>query len=531
MSATVQKPTRPTDVAATAARLVWIALPGPEIDDSSAELLRRGVGGVVLFSRNLGSAGQVRQLTTDLRRLAPGPLRIAIDHEGGHIARIGAPLTRFPSAMAVAATGSVELAHDVARAAGLELAALGIDVNLAPVVDVALDARNASVGARSYGSSPELVGRFAAATVRGYRAAGIAATAKHFPGHGRTHVDSHLALPKIAGGLEALRASDLPPFRAAVAAGAELVMVSHVAVDGLTDGLPSTLSSAVMRDLLRGELGFEGLAVTDSMAMRALADDHPIPGACVRALVAGADVVMPLERQSEAVDAVAAALVDGTLPVTRVTEAFDRGARLDVRLNGVPARPPLGLPNAEHLELARTTARRSLTLLAGEDLLPIDASTSVAVIEFASRRPSLVEESLPETPTLGAALGRHLPRVREVVVDALTDFAAGARAAAEAVAGAEFVILATRDAYLWPEERELIGRLGAGRPDMVVALRNPYDLAVVAPPTAGAAAAYADVPATLEALADALTGRAGWPGTLPMNLRAFAGGPSGQSDA
>lgn len=501
-----------------AAGLVWIALPGPELDDASAELLRRGAGGVVLFSRNITGAEQVRQLTAELRRVARGGLRIAIDHEGGHIVRMGAPLTRFPSAMAVSATGSPELAHAVARAAGTELAALGIDVNLAPVLDVALDQRNASVSVRSFGSSPEVVARFGTATIRGYHEAGIAATAKHFPGHGRTPVDSHLALPSVDGGLEALRETDLPPFRAAIEAGVELVLVSHVSFEGLTDGLPSTLSAAVMRDLLREELAFDGLVVTDAMVMRALVDDHPIPAACVRSVAAGADAVMPLDRQEDVLAALEAAIESGELPERRVTEALGRAARLDEQLRGRTDGEQVALPNAEHLELARTVARRSLTLIAGEQLLPLDPSTSVAVIEFASRRPSPVEEGLPETPTLGAALRQHLARVNEVIVDGAADMPAGERAATEAAAAAEFVILATRDAYLWPEEQRLIARLTAAeRPTMLVALRNPYDLAVL-PRTAAAAAAYADVPVALEALADALSGRAGWPGTLPLEL-------------
>ena len=147
----------------------------------------------------------------------------------------------------------------------------------------------------------------------------------------------------------------------------------------------------------------------------------------------------------------------------------------------------------------------------------------MAVVELASRRASPVEEGLPDTPTLGAALRRHLSRLREVVVDGATDFDAGERAALSAADDAEFLVLATRDAYLWPEERRLVADLVAGgRPVLLVALRNPYDLAVL-PRTAAAAAAYADVPVTLEALADAVCGRAGWPGTLPIELPAEAG--------
>ena len=242
-------------MADVAARLVWVQLPGTEIDAETARSLEEGVGGVVLFGANITGTEQLRRLTGELRRRAQGPLRIAIDHEGGHVARIGAPVTRFPSAMAIGATGSEELAYAVGLAAGRELAGLGIDVNLAPVLDVAADPGNPSVGARSFGSSPALVARIGAAMVRGYRDAGIAATAKHFPGHGRTPLDPHHDVATVAGGMDALRSIDLPPFRAAIGAGVDLVMATHVAYDGLTDGLPTTVSRFALTDLLRAELG------------------------------------------------------------------------------------------------------------------------------------------------------------------------------------------------------------------------------------------------------------------------------------
>ena len=526
MRASVRRPGNPATGVSTAARLVWIALPGPEIDEESAALLERGVGGVVLFSRNITGAEQVRLLTAGLRQKAAGPLRIAIDHEGGHIVRIGAPLTRFPSAMAISAAGSEDLARAVARGSGAELASLGIDVNLAPVLDVALDPRNASVGVRSFGSSGEVVGRFGSAMVRGYRDAGIAATAKHFPGHGRTPIDPHLELPQVEGGLDALRRYDLPPFRAAIDAGVDVVMATHVAYEGLTDRLPTTLSSRVVDDVLRAELGFRGLTVSDAMNMGALTANRAIPEACVASIAAGVDVVMPLDDQVATVAALEDAIADGSLLVERVAEALERSSQLDARLRGAPRPRPVDLPDDSHLELARNVARRSLTLVKDADLLPLTAETSVAVIEFASRRPSPVEEesvgaASVGTGSVGSALRRHLRRVHDVVVDGRSEVPAADRAANEAAAmdaagSAEIVILATRDAYLWPEEQSLIERICAGgRPTILIALRNPYDLVRLSR-TAAAAAVYGDVPVTLEALADALAGRAGWPGTLPM---------------
>ena len=506
------------------ARLIWIVLEGPTVDQEADALLRAGAGGVVLFSRNITGAEQLRALTAELRGRARGPLRFAIDHEGGHVARIGAPLTRFPSSMAIAAAGSEELAEACATAAARELAWLGIDVNLAPVLDVAADPRNPSIGVRSFGSDPALVARYGAATIRGYRAGGVAATAKHFPGHGRTAIDPHHALPVVGGGIDELRRSDLPPFRAALDAGVELVMATHAAYEGITGGLPSSMSPRIMIELLRGELGFDGLVVTDAMVMRAIADDHGVADASARAIIAGADVAMPLVEQPAAVAALESALEDGRLSRRRLADALRRSEALD-RALGTPAPRLERLPDAAHAALALDVARRSLTRPAPGSLLPLAAETSVAVVEFAARRPSPIEEDVPHggASSLGAALSASGVRVAEVRLSGAPEAAAAEHAAAlDAASRVEVVVCATRDAYLWDDDRRLVAELVAGqRPTILVALRNPYDLAVL-PAADEAIAAYADVPATVQALAEALTGRSGFPGRLSARLTAPA---------
>ena len=504
------------------ARLLWIALEGPGIEPEADVLLREGAGGVVLFGRNITSARQVRAMTKELRRRAVGPLRVAIDHEGGHVARIGAPLTRFPSAMAIAASGSTELAEACARAAATELAWLGIDVNLAPVLDVATDPRNASVGVRAFASDPDMVAQFGAATVRGCQAAGVAATAKHFPGHGRTAIDPHHALPLVAGGLDELRRTDLPPFRAAIDAGVQLVMTSHAAYEGVTNGLPATMSPPILGKLLREELGFGGLLLTDAMVMRAVADDHGVAAASATAIVAGADVAMPLVEQGAALGALQSAVAEGRLTDERLTGAHRRLNELDAWLQA--ARPiPVDLPRPEHAALALDAARRSLTLHSSGSLLPLARGTSVAVIDFATRRPSPIEEHEPDAGALTLALALESAGLRAREVRLSGEPAAAARerlAALEAAAAAEVVILATRDAYLFAEDRALIGEVVSGaRSTILVALRNPYDLEVL-PRTTEAIAAYADVPATLEALGGAIVGSQGFPGRLPMRIDA-----------
>jgi beta-N-acetylhexosaminidase len=506
------------------ARLLWIALDGPSIGPDEDALLRAGVGGVVLFGRNITGVEALRELTADLRRRATQPLRVAIDHEGGHIVRIGAPLTRFPSAMAVAAAGSEALAEACSRAAALELRSIGIDVNLAPVLDVAVDPRNPSVGVRSFGSDPDSVGRYGAASVRGLQAGGVAATAKHFPGHGRTSVDPHQALPRIPGGVDELRRTDLPPFRAAIDAKARVVMVTHASYGGLSDDLPATLSSPVMADLLRGELSFDGLAVTDALNMGAIANGMSVAEAAVRSIIAGADAAMPLDDQPGALRALEAAHADGRLTDDRVADAVRRADALHAALGSTPE--PTSLPNYDHAELASEVARRSLTLLSSGELLPLPASTNVGVIEFATRRPSLVEERQPlgEDPSLSGLLTRAGLQARGVLMSGNPDQFSAERAAALQAAGeSDVVVVATRDAYLWEEDRTLVEELAVlPISTITVALRNPYDLVALAA-TTERIAAYSDVPATLAALADALTGRAGFPGRQPMRFDVPAG--------
>ena len=503
------------------ARLMWIALDGTEIDPAADALLRAGVGGVVLFGRNIAGAHELRELIRALRDRAASPLRVAIDHEGGHITRIGAPLTRFPSAMAIAAAGSEQLAAACATAAARELAWLGVDVNLAPVVDVVHEPRNPSIGVRSFGSSTDDVARFAGATISGLRAGGVQATAKHFPGHGRTVVDSHHALPLVDGGLDELRRLDLPPFRAAIDAGIGLVMASHLAVDGLTDGLPASLSRAALVDLLRAELGFEGLVLTDALDMGAVADGFPVPEAAARAVAAGADAVMPIAHQPDALAALERDVRDGRIAPSRLGEALSRAEGLDARLQ-TKADPgaihELGV--AEHEELAAEVARRSLTRHRAGRTLPLRAGTSVAVIDFPTRRPSPVEEpGAAGGASLADALARRGVRVSETRLTGEPERAQEERRAAHAAAAdAEALVLATRDAFLWPADVDLVGELAAaGPPVVLVALRNPYDLAAL-PVTDEAVAAYADVPASIAALGDALTGRGDWPGRLPARI-------------
>src|SRR5205807_255050 len=245
----------------------WGDRPSQEIIDL---IQRHHIGNVLLFSRNIRDTRQVFELTRSLQTIAREagqryPLLVAIDQENGLVQRLGEAVTLFPGNMALGAIGSEQIAYDIALATGRELKALGINMNLAPVVDVNNNPANPVIGVRSFGEDPHRVARLSAATVKGYRAAGIITSLKHFPGHGDTAVDSHLALPIIPYTMERLEAVELVPFKSGIEAGADSVMIAHLYLPSLMQDemVPSTVSPAVVTELLRKKLGFDGLIISD----------------------------------------------------------------------------------------------------------------------------------------------------------------------------------------------------------------------------------------------------------------------------
>jgi beta-N-acetylhexosaminidase len=313
------------------------------------EALSRGLAGVTLFGPNIAAPEQVAELTAALRSAGsgagvsvagsvpgsvPGDPVIAIDEEGGDVTRVAyADGSPYPGNAALGAVDDTALTRSVYQAIGADLAALGINFNLAPCADVLGAADSPAVGTRSFGADTDLVSRHTAAAVAGLQGAGVAACAKHFPGHGRTGTDTHEGIATIEGGLAELRQRDLPPFMAAIAAGTIAIMPSHLRVPELTGDLPATVSSAALGGLLRGELGFTGVIVSDALEMRATRDLFGMPRAAVLAVAAGIDLLC-LGRDSlqDEYLAVRSALVDavrdGTIAGERLEEAADRVARL-----------------------------------------------------------------------------------------------------------------------------------------------------------------------------------------------------------
>ena len=328
--------------------------PSPEV----LELVRRGVGGVILFSRNLVDAAQVSELTAALKRAAGRPLLVSIDQEGGRVARLRAAhgFTELPPMRALGQAGDEALAHRVGRLLGLELRAVGIDQDYAPVVDVDTNPANPVIGDRSLSRDAAEVGRLGAALARGLQSVGVAACAKHFPGHGDTSQDSHVDLPRLPHTLARLRAVELPPFTALARAGVAAVMTAHVVFEALDADRPATLSPAVMA-LLRTECGFAGCCVSDDLEMKAITAHLPLEVVAPGAVAAGVDQLLICHTpavQHAAIDLVRRAVEDGRLPRERLREAMARVAGLlayagpapDPRLAAAALRTP------EHLALA-----------------------------------------------------------------------------------------------------------------------------------------------------------------------------------
>ncbi|WP_433390929.1 glycoside hydrolase family 3 N-terminal domain-containing protein [Micromonospora sp. KLBMP9576] len=433
------------------------AYPGPVPPDWAVELVAEGLAGHTLFGTNVHDPGQVAASTAALRAGRPDVL-IAIDEEGGDVTRLAhATGSPYPGNAALGAIDEVDLTRRVYEAIGVELAGLGVTVNLAPTVDVNTADDNPVIGTRSFGADPDRVAAHSAAAVTGLQSAGVAACAKHFPGHGATVADSHHELPTVDVSPDVLRRRDLPPFAAVVAAGARAVMTAHIRVPALTGDGPATFSRAVLVDLLRGEYGFAGAVVTDALEMKGAAVAAGGVGpAAVRALAAGADLLcIGAEVDAELVERVVAeivgALADGRLDRARVEQAAGRAAALAAwtRDAGTASAVPDGLGYA--------AARRAVRVegeLAG------------------LHRPLVVQLHAASTIAEGRVpwgLGPHLGGADELRVVATETGPAALRQ----LAGDRPIVLVGRHLHRLPGGADLVTALAAEHPVTVVEMGWP----------------------------------------------------------
>jgi len=306
------------------AQLLLVGFPGTVAGPTSRRLVDQGVGGLLLFRRNVVSAAQVRRLVRELRGRAAIPLEVAVDQEPGwRVARLAGIVRPTPAARQLGRMPP-ERVQRYGRALGNDLAALGVTADLAPVLDVTGASWNGVIGDRAFGADPATVSRAAVAFMHGLADGGVATVGKHFPGHGATTVDSHRRLPVVHGSSAHLAAWELVPFRAAIRAGLDGVMVGHLLVSAVDARSPATLSPAVVGGLLRGRLGFDGLVVSDALEMGAISRSWPVPVAAERALAAGVDQLLLSDhtRVTAVLDRLQQAVAAGRLSRARIREAF-----------------------------------------------------------------------------------------------------------------------------------------------------------------------------------------------------------------
>lgn len=345
-----------------AARLFTVGLHGKTVNADLRGLLARGVGGVVLFARNVGEPSEVVELTSAIKREAGRPISLALDQEGGKVARLRRGFTELPAMRALGEIGDAALTRELGALIGRELRAVGFDVNYAPVLDVDTNPDNPVIGSRSFGRAPELVSELGVALAAGLSSVGIAACGKHFPGHGDTHQDSHLALPRLSHSLERLQQVELRPFAAAITAGIPSLMTAHVIFEPLDPLYPATMSRAVLHRLLREELRYDGLVVSDDLEMRAIADHYTVEDTVLRGLDAGVDQFLcchTAELTHRAIDAVVHAVEDGRLSREQLATANRRIQAFTARYAHSPAETPdLSVLRCEaHLALVERIAR------------------------------------------------------------------------------------------------------------------------------------------------------------------------------
>jgi beta-N-acetylhexosaminidase len=508
---------------------LMLAFAGTSVPDRVRSLLaEQNVAGFTLFRQdNVEDPPQVRALTAALQDAAKGtlPLLLAVDQEGGQLIGLGDGTTQFAGNMALGAAGDASLAERVGRAIGRELRAVGANVNYAPVCDTATNPDSPSLGIRSFGDDPRRVAELAAALVRGLQSEGVAATLKHFPGGGDARADPHHELPLMDLDRERLEAVELVPFRAGIAAGARLVMIGHYSLPAITGNaeLPTSLSPAVLR-MVRSDLGFEGVAITDALDMRAVASGPLDVMEDAGPALALADLLLcagdPGE-QARIRSGLAAAISGGLVDQVELAGSIQRIEALRRWVGQFPQPDLAVVGGEEHQALARELADRSVTLVRDDaGIVPVSLGPDARVAAIMPRPRDLTpaDTSSAVAPGLAAAIRAHHPGVDEFV----TAFPPTGEEIADLKARAvryQLVVIGTIDAARFTEQAALVSEIvSTGVPTVAIALRTPQDLAAY-PRAATYVCTYGILAPSLEAAVSALWGASAFQGRLPVGVR------------
>ncbi|HET9997347.1 MAG TPA: glycoside hydrolase family 3 protein [Nocardioides sp.] len=515
------------------------------VDTPAQAIAKYQPGGVIYYSTrvacagcasddNIGDAAQVATMSNGLQAAALAqpahiPLQISVDQEGGAlVARFLAPATQMPGNMALGAGRSTRDAHESAEVIGEELKAVGVTQDYAPVSDVNINPNNPVIGIRSIGGDAQLVSDLASAQVKGYHAGGVSAVAKHFPGHGDTGVDSHFGLPQVTHSLEQFHAIDLPPFEAAIAAGVDTIMTAHVVFPAVDpSGAPATMSHAILTGVLRDELGFKGLVVTDALDMGGATATYPPDVAPVKAILAGADQLLVPPQMDTAYGAVLDAVRDGTISRKRLDESvyrvlmhkYQRGIFADPMVDPAAAPTVMGAP--EHLASAQAITDRTTTLVKNDvGLLPLTAGP---------RKVLVAGWGAGTTQGIANGLAARGATTQVLVETGTTPTTAEIDAAVAAAQNNDLVVVPTNNAYAISattgkptaaavaQTRLVRALLATGKPVVVAAMRNPYDVASFAEaPTV--LDTYGYTAHQVESLVRVLFGEVNPTGRLPVSV-------------
>ncbi len=492
------------------------------------------LGGIIYFRRNLNDKEQVGQLSLDLQQYSKQftdiPLFISVDQEGGMVARLDwDDITLIPGNMAVGATRDVEQAYEMARICGEELLRMGINMNFAPSVDINNNPKNPVIGVRSYGECPALVSEMGAAQIRGLQDANVSASAKHFPGHGDTAVDSHHGLAAVPHDEERLFAMELAPFVRAIQEGVDCIMTAHVMFPAFEpEQIPSTISRKVLTDLLRNRLGFEGVIVTDCLEMHAISKEFGIPEGTIRAVEAGADLILISHRFPEQVNAIHAlveAVRSGRISEQRIDESVDRILALKAKrqMETLPAITDdyaEGFGSESSKQAVQQLCESSITLVKDEGQLPLRKDERTLVIWPEVRQRTEVDEPIIQAYTLASALQPSLSQVDEYRIGTYPD-AAEVDATVAHAKQYDQVIVITYNAVseLHEGQVNIVKQLvehSHGRV-IVASTRNPYDINHF-PEVKTYLCCYENRPATMTALAKVLLGESAAVGRLPVTI-------------
>lgn len=509
-------------------QMFLIGFKGTGVSPEVKEMINKyHVGGVIYFSRNILSLEQTAKLSIDLQKVAYNknifiPMLISVDQEGGVVTRLSG-VTHFPGNMTIGASGSNHLAEEAGKAVGKELKAIGINMNLAPVLDVNNNQDNPVIGVRSFGEDPELVARLGVSYIKGLQGEGVIACGKHFPGHGDTSVDSHLNLPRVSHRWERLEKVELYPFKKAIETGIDSIMTAHIYYSAIEseEKIPATLSYKVLTDLLRDRLKYNGLIVTDCMEMNAIVNNFGTVEGVIKSIEAGVDLITishSREKQKAAIKAVVNAVKKGRISEDRINMSVKRILRVKkdrLGLNKLPSSNIEELDKKYSKNIAYRIAEEGVTLVKNKrKMIPVSniKKKKILIIDFYKENTSKVEDGNDSSQHLVDFFNKEKINVDNISIQE-------AENKINITNNYDLVIFCTYNAIKNSNQVDIIKKImGKDIPLIVIAVRNPYDI-LAFPDIPTYLTTYDYSQANLKVLSEIIIGKKNAKGNLPVTLK------------